>query len=127
MSRYLLAWLPMVVIAVANGIFREVVLLPWLGMHEARQASTLLLIVLFGIYIALVFRIWPIASLRDAIAVGAAWLVLTLLFEFSLGYFVSNLTWPQMLEEYDLANGRLWMLVPLWVATAPYLFFRFRS
>jgi hypothetical protein len=29
-----------------------------------------------------------------------------------------------MLAEYDLPSGRLWALVPLWIAVAPYLFYR---
>jgi hypothetical protein len=58
-----------------------------------------------------------------ALGVGIAWLALTLAFEFSLGYFVSHLTWREMLAEYDLASGRLWVLVPVWVAVAPYVFY----
>jgi hypothetical protein len=124
MARYVLAWLPMVVIAVANGALREAWLTPRLGEVHGRQASTVLLIVLFAIYIATVTRTWPIASSRQAIAIGAAWLALTLAFEFLLGRFVSGLSWRAMLAEYDLASGRLWVLVPAFVATAPYLFFR---
>ena len=126
MGRYLLAWLPMIVIAVANGALREAWLVPWLGDHGARQVSTLLLVAFFAVYIAIVTRTWPIVSGVQALAVGALWLVLTLAFEFALGRFVSGLSWREMLAEYDLAAGRLWVLVPIWVALAPYLFFRLR-
>ncbi len=126
-GRYLLAWFPMVLIAVANGALREVLLVPRLGEHHGRQLSTLLLIALFAVYIAVVARLWPIDSARQALAIGAAWLVLTLAFEFLLGRFVSGLSWRQMLAEYDLAAGRLWALVPLWVATAPYVFYRLQG
>ena len=117
----------MVAIAVANGVFRAAWLVPTFGEHVARQISTVLLLVLFAGYIAGVMRIWPLRSAGAALAVGAVWLVLTMAFEFGLGLFVSRLTWQQMLAEYDLAAGRLWALVPLWVAFAPYLFFRLRS
>ena len=53
--------------------------------------------------------------------------MLTLAFEFLLGRFVSGLSWGQTLAEYDIASGRLWVLVPLWMALAPYVFFRLRS
>ncbi len=105
MGRYFLAWFPMVLIAVANGAFREAYLLPRLGDHSARQVSTLLLIVLFAIYIGLVVRTWPPASGGQALGVGVMWLVLTVTFEFA-------------------AAGRLWALVPIWVGIAPYVFFR---
>lgn len=123
MTRYLLAWLPMVPIAVANGALREALLLPRFGEPLARQLSTVLLIALFALYIGLVFRRRPLASERQAIAVGAVWLALTLAFEFALGRFVSGLSWGEILAEYDLAAGRLWVLVPAWVALSPYVFY----
>jgi hypothetical protein len=126
MVRYLLAWIPMVGIAVANGAFREAWLVSRLGEHQGRQVSTFLLLALLAGYIALVMRIWPARSSRHAVAIGALWLVLTLAFEFLLGRFVSGLSWREMLAEYDLASGRLWALVPLWIAVAPWVFYRLR-
>jgi len=123
-GRYLLAWLPMILIAEANGALREAWLVPRFGEHAARQLSTLLLVALLAIYVGTVTRTWPILSGRQAIAVGALWLALTLAFEFALGRFVSGLSWREMIAEYDLTAGRLWALVPLWVAVAPYVFFR---
>lgn len=73
-----------------------------------------------------VFQWWPLASSAEAARVGAAWLILTLAFEFGLGRFVFRLSWRRMLAEYDLSAGRLWILVPIWVALAPYVFFRWR-
>jgi len=124
MARYLLAWLPMVGIALANGVFREAWLLPRLGEHQGRQASTFMLVVLLAVYIAVVMKLWPARSSRHAIAIGALWLVLTLAFEFALGRWVSDLSWGEMLAEYDLASGRLWALVPLWITVAPFVFCR---
>ena len=114
----------MILIAVANGALREAWLVPRLGEHAARQVSTLILIALFAVYIGYVTRRWPIASSGEALAVGVLWLVLTLGFESALGRFVSGLSWPQLVAEYNLAAGRLWALVPIWVAAAPYVFFR---
>lgn len=116
----------MILIAVANGALREAWLVPRFGEHAARQISTLLLLALFALYIGYVVRRWPIASSGEAIAVGVVWLVLTLLFEFVLGHFVSGLSWSELFAEYNLAAGRLWALVPIWVAIAPYFFFRLR-
>ncbi len=124
MARYLIAWFPMIPIAVANGALREAWLLPRFGEHAARQVSTLLLIVLFAIYTGVVVRIWPIRSSGEALTIGALWLALTLAFEFGVGRFLSGLTWRQMLAEYNLSAGRLWVLVPIWVAVAPYVFYR---
>ena len=85
MGRYLLAWFPMILIAVANGALREAALVAPLGDHAARQVSTLILIALFGVYIGYITRRWPIRSGGEALNVGALWLALTLVFEFALG------------------------------------------
>ena len=58
---------------------------------------------------------------------GRHLLALTLAFESLLGRFVSGLSWREMLAEYNLAAGRLWVLVPISVAAAPYVFFRLWS
>lgn len=127
LTRYLVAWLPMVAIAVANGALREGGLKRWMGEPRARQLSTLLLILFFATYMAAIFRLWPLASVGQAVAVGFAWLALTLAFEFGMGRFVSHLSWSQMLSEYNLLAGRLWPLVPIWVAVAPYAFYRWQA
>ncbi|HEX7053390.1 MAG TPA: hypothetical protein VF211_05575 [Burkholderiales bacterium] len=117
----------MVAIAVANGAVREAGLKKRLGEARARQVSTLLLVAFFAIYMAAIFRIWPLASAAQAVQVGALWLALTLAFELALGRWVSKLSWPEIVAEYNLLAGRLWLLVPLWVALAPYLFFRWQA
>lgn len=124
MGRYLAAWIPMVLLAVGNGALREAWLTPRLGELHGRQVSTLLLIALFAVYVWIIVRIWPIESGRQAAAIGLAWLGLTLGFELAVGRFVSGLSWREIVAEYDLAAGRLWLLVPVWVAVAPYVFFR---
>lgn len=112
----------MVAIAVLNGAFREAFLNPQLGEALARQVSTLLLLLLLAAYFRLVFTKWPIRSSRQAVAVGMAWLALTLAFEAALGRLASGLSWAEILAEYDVRSGRLWVLVPLWVALGPYVF-----
>ena len=48
----------------------------------------------------------PPPTLKRALAIGAIWVVLTLIFEFSLGQ-AFGMTWPRMLEDYDLTRGGL--------------------
>jgi hypothetical protein len=114
----------MILIAVANGALREALLVPRAGEHRGPQLSSLLLIALFSIYFAVLFGVSPVTSTAEAFTVGLMWLALTLVFEFLLGRFVSRLSWQKMFAEYNLFAGRLWALVPLWVALAPSVFFR---
>ena len=127
MGKYLLLWLPMVLIAFANGALRELWIRKIAGELRAHQISTVLLILLFAVYIWIVVRVWPPSSAGQALAIGLMWLGLTLAFEFLLGRYVSGLSWSALLQDYNLLAGRLWVLVPVWVAVAPYVFHRLQS
>jgi hypothetical protein len=59
-------------------------------------------------------------------AVGVLWLALTLAFEFGFGHFVEHQTWTELLADYDVFGGRIWVLVLLTTTTAPYFAARAR-
>lgn len=124
MGRYLLAWLAMIPLAIANGALRELGYAKRMGELRAHQCSTLTAIVVFGVYIALVVRTWPPASAAQALAVGLLWLALTVAFEFGFGHWGRGLPWHVLLRDYDLRAGRLWPLFLAWLALAPWLFHR---
>lgn len=122
MLKYIALWFPMLLIAIANGTARE-----WYktytGEISGRQISTLTLLIFFGVYIYWAMRWFPAKSATEGLFVGLLWVVMTLLFEFGFGLYRGN-TWGILLEEYNLFAGRLWILVPIWVALAPYLFYK---
>ena len=126
MLRYAIAWIPMVLIAIANGALRQF----WYGNYvselHAHQISTIVAMLLLGAYVWLVVRLWPPASAHEALGIGALWLTLTIAFEFLFGRYVAGHTWSRLLHDYDLLAGRIWILVPVWVAVAPYVFLRLR-
>jgi hypothetical protein len=37
---------------------------------------------------------------------------------------VAHHSWQRLFHDYNLLAGRVWVLIPLWVAVAPYLLFR---
>lgn len=119
MFKYVLLWFPMLIIAIINGIGRE-----WYkkftGELYGRQLSTIFLILFFGFYILWVIKKYPLKSDIQALQVGFLWLVLTLFFEFGFGRYRGN-SWNQLLAEYNILEGKLWILVPIWLVIAPYL------
>ncbi|MDY6953749.1 MAG: hypothetical protein SWE60_19755 [Thermodesulfobacteriota bacterium] len=52
---------------------------------------------------------------------------MTILFEFLLGHFLLGHSWGRLFHDYNLLKGRLWSLLLVWTALAPYLFYRVRS
>jgi hypothetical protein len=123
MWKYLWLWLPMVLIAIANGVVRQA----WYGRHlselRAHQLSSLTALVLFGFTIRLSLRFFPPASAAQAWAIGVLWLALTVAFEFGFGHFVAGHSWSRLCQDYNLLAGRLWVLILLWLLVAPSLFY----
>ncbi len=126
MWKYMLAWIPMIAIAIANAALREKVLASRLDKLQAHQASTVTALILFGIYIWALTGLWKLQSARQAVMAGLAWLALTVAFEFLFGHFVMGHPWSGLFHDYNILKGRLWILVPAWITVAPYLFFRLR-
>ncbi|MGM0477562.1 MAG: hypothetical protein ACQERR_10330 [Pseudomonadota bacterium] len=116
--RYLLAWLPMVPLAILNGTLREFTYGRVLAESTAHQLSTVTLVLLFTLYARLLDARWPLTSRALAIGVGGIWLVLTVAFEFGLGR-LGGRSWEELFRAYDILSGNLWLLVPVAVAVLP--------
>ena len=122
MTSYLFAWVPMLLLAVANGVFREAVLRKRMLVAKAHQVSTFLLICLLGVYSFSFLRWFPPASTGSAFLIGSLWMVLTVLFELSFGRY-RGISWQAMLQEYNFIQGKLWVLVPVSILLFPVAFY----
>ncbi len=127
LTTYLLAWIPMVFVAIANGLARDLGYRRFMTELQAHQLSTLIGMIVFAVYTWAVERLWPLASAREAVAVGAIWLALTVAFESGFGHFVAKHTWRRLAMDYNLLKGRVWLVFLLWLAALPYLVFRLRA
>jgi hypothetical protein len=127
MWKYILAWVPMVLIAIANAFLRENVFAKRLSELQAHQVSTATGVLLFGIYIWVITRIWRPESPGRAFTIGLTWLGLTVAFEFLFGHFVMGHPWSRLFYDYNVFIGRLWVIVLIWVALAPYTFYRLQK
>ena len=127
MWKYLLAWIPMIFIAIANGIFRERVLTGRFKELAAHQFSTVTLAVLFGVYIWVLIRIWRPESSQQAITIGLLWLGLTIAFEFLFGHYVAGHSWSKLFNDYNILAGRIWIVILIWVAISPYIFYQIQK
>lgn len=119
-------WLALMLVAISNGLLREAVFVPQWGVATAHIISTLLLSVL--IVAVGWFTIAWIAppSAAAALQAGAWWLVLTLAFEFGFGRWRGK-SWAELLADYDLTSGRIWVLVLVVTWLTPWLAGRWRG
>jgi hypothetical protein len=106
-------------LAFANGTVRAAGLQRVVDETTARQISTVTLLGLLGGYVWVLNRSRPLCDTGTALAVGAVWTLLTLGFEFGFGHFVSGTPWPQLFADYDITQGRIWVLVPIATLVAP--------
>jgi hypothetical protein len=120
LRRALVSWPILAVLGVANGTVRELLYRDRLGESLSHQVSGVTLAAAMAVYTVLLERRWRLNA-ADARRIGAAWLVLTLAFEFTFGRFVDHKTWSELFHDYNLAHGRTWPLVLAFLALLPSL------
>lgn len=121
-----LFWLPMIVLAFINAALREIVPIKFFDDLRAHQLSTITLIVLCLIYVGIVFRYLTIQSSRQALLIGFVWMLLTVVFEFSLGLTMGS-SWIEMLLNYHLMAGRIWPVFLSSLLLMPYIFYNLKK
>ena len=119
--RWIAAWPGAAIIASANGALREAIYAQSLGQKQANRLSGVTLVTALAIYFWKLNRRWPMPSNRAAASIGAAWVGLTVVFEFGLGRGVEKKSWGEMLDAYNLAEGETWPLVLAWIGIGPSL------
>lgn len=123
---YTIAWLAMPLIGIVNGVIRGLGYERFLGELRAHQVSSVTGAVLFGLYAWALSLRWRIQSSGQAIVIGLIWLVLTVAFEFLFGHYVMGHPWSRLLHDYNVLEGRVWLLVLIWITIAPYVIYKLR-
>ena len=123
---YFIAWLPGIPIAILNGLIRESLYARHMGELSAHQLSVLSFILLFGIYVWFILPWLKPEKITQALRIGLTWLVLTILFEFIFGHYVVGNPWETLFHDYNLIQGRLWIIVLLWIFSSPWVIYRLR-
>jgi hypothetical protein len=120
-------WCVVLVAAVMNGFVRTQWLIPKFGDPHGHMISVLLLCLwIFALTWLLVPWMHPTTG-NEALRIGVFWLMLTLLFEFGFGHYVAGRSWSYLLHDYDVLQGRIWVLVLVSTAIAPLIVGRARS
>jgi len=125
--KYTLLWLGLPILGIINGTIRNLFYKNALGELLAHQVSTVSLLVLIGIYTWIFNLLWKLKSSSQALAIGLIWLFLTITFEFLFGHFVIGHPWTTLLNDYNILKGRIWLLVLIWTALAPFTIYKLQS
>lgn len=115
-------WVVFAILAVINGIFREVVLVAVFAEGVAHVLSTAILIMaillLSWLYFSRTLREY---TRRELLLIGLVWTGLVVLFEL-VALLVAGAGPSELLAPYDVLAGSVWVLVPLTLFIAPLLF-----
>lgn len=125
--RALAIWLLIIFAESVHGTLRQIFLAPLIGDFQARRIAFFVgMLLIFAI--ACFFIRWIAApSVKSLFVVGIMWMILTALFEFSLGLFVMKYSRERMFEDYDISRGGLMGFGLIFMAFAPYLAAKLRG
>lgn len=110
-------------VAILNGAFRQAVILPRTGAPPAHVISALLLSAAIVLVTWLSLSWMAPVRASDALRIGLLWAALTIAFEFLAGHFLFGNPWSALLADYDVTRGRIWPLVLVVTAAAPWVVF----
>jgi hypothetical protein len=124
MCKYFITWLVMLLASIANGVVRDFTYGKHMSELSAHQLSTVISVLVLAIVIWFFVKKYPPASTQQAALTGILWMTLTIAFEFLFFHYVGGHSWSALLANYNVFNGRVWVALLIWVAIAPYIFFR---
>lgn len=119
MGRALAVWMVMLAVAIGNGALREGWLIPSAGERAGHQLSTVLLCIAIVLLAVLTTPWIGPENRQQALLIGVFWVGLTLAFEFLGGHYAFGKPWSELLADYDVLNGRIWVAVLITTGLAP--------
>jgi len=122
-----LVWLLFIPLAIANGALRDILLTPALGDTLGRAVSSLSLSILILSLTVLLVKRLGVNTRAGYLTVGAFWLVLTVLFEVSFFVLIMGHPMDELLGDFDIFRGRLWLIVLTTTFFAPLLASKMRK
>lgn len=94
---------------------------PKFGEHIGHIISTLILcVIIFAVTRVMIRWIKPNISI-NAILIGTLWVSLTVAFEFLAGHYLFGTSWEKIIADYNIARGRIWILVLVTTLISPVL------
>jgi hypothetical protein len=112
-------WFLLLICAIIAGTFRQEILLPEFGELTAHQIGTIIFLIVQFVIIYFFIRKLKISHTNLLLKIGIFWVVMTIIFEFVFGHYVIGHPWQKLFADYNLLNGRIWILVLINNIAAP--------
>ena len=112
-------WVVFLIIAIINAGIREKIIEKHISELPAHLVSTVLFSVLIFIVTAIFINYKNITDSKILLAIGFAWVVLTISFEFLFFHYVAGNPWSQLLADYNIMKGRIFPLVLITTLLSP--------
>jgi hypothetical protein len=119
MKKYILIWFVLFGVAFLNGAIRELTYGRYLEEYTRHVVGTIVGVILLGASIYIVNLIWPFQSRMQAFYVGVIWVLMTVVGETLMILFLMKKDFHTVIQQYDIASGRLWPLVLLFILLFP--------
>lgn len=118
-ARAMAVWLLLCIVAIGNGTFRQFLLLPSVGGYVGHVISSVTLSLLILLVAWCTIRWIGPTTTGAAWQVGALWLLMTIGFEFVAGHYLFGNPWSKLLADYNVREGRVWIIVLIATLAAP--------
>ena len=120
-------WFLFVIAAILNGTARNAFITPRVGEYTGHiiscfTGSILIFLICFALIKTLGFT-----KPSQFITVGLLWVILAVAFEFPFGHYVIGHPWSTLLADYNIFNGRLWVLVLITTFVSPIISAKLRG
>nr|WP_040910945.1 hypothetical protein [Leptospira broomii] len=127
MIKYILSWFLLLIFALLNATVRELTYKSIFGEFLSHQISVLTGILFLAVPIWFIVKYLPFRNESQAIQVGIVWVILTETFEFLMITVSMKRSFQEFLHAHNFLVGELWVIILVWVAIAPVLFYRLQN
>lgn len=124
--RSFMIWLLIAIFAIINGTLREYIFVPVIGADLALPVSGITLSVIILLITYFTSSYLKCIANKTCIFIGIQWLCTTLIFEFMFGYYVAAKSWSDLLQNFNILNGNLFLVALLVTLFAPSLIARIK-
>ncbi len=125
--KVVLWWIAILILAILNGALREMVLIPGIGLFAGLFTSGLILSAL--VFLVAYVAMPGLGRLSNAQywLVGSVWLAMTVIFEFSFGFYIEHKELAEILQAYVFKGGNIWPVVLVSALVSPWLAAQLRA